>query len=112
MNGKARLKPDTTDVTTDASRTHGSGIGSSAARLGGVEQTLGSKPFVDDMFVPGMLHGAMVLSEHPRAKVLAIRTSAAAARPGVVRVFTAADVPGERGTGLNVPDLPLFVAVG
>jgi xanthine dehydrogenase molybdenum-binding subunit len=88
------------------------GIGSSAARLGGLEQTLGEKPFVDDMFVPGMLHGAVVLSKHPRAKVLAIHTSAAAAMPGVVRVFTAADVPGGRGTGLNVPDLPIFVAVG
>ena len=32
--------------------------------------------------------------------------------PGVERVFTARDVPGERGQGLNDPDLPLFVAVG
>src|SRR6266852_4560183 len=131
-----RLQPDTTDATPDAtpdattdatpdditdapvvsgfSRTNGNGngIGTCAPRLGGMEQTLGSKPFVDDMHVPGMLHGALVLSEHPRARVLAIHTSAAAAMPGVVRVFTAADVPGERGTGLNVPDLPLFVAVG
>jgi selenium-dependent xanthine dehydrogenase len=91
---------------------NGDGIGTCAPRLGGLEQSLGEKPFVDDMFVPGMLHGALVLSAHPRAKVLAIRTAVAAARPGVVRVFTAADVPGERGTGLNVPDLPLFVAVG
>ena len=109
-------KPDTTDaaVVSGFSRTngHGDGIGRSVARHEGVQQTLGSKPFVDDMRVPGMLHGAMVLSDHPRAKVLAIRASAAAAMPGVVRVFTAADVPGGRGTGLNVPDLPVFVAVG
>jgi CO/xanthine dehydrogenase Mo-binding subunit/aerobic-type carbon monoxide dehydrogenase small subunit (CoxS/CutS family) len=91
---------------------NGNGIGSCTPRLGGLEQSLGEKPFVDDMFVPGMLHGAVVLSKHPRARVLAIRTSAAAAMPGVVRVFTAADVPGGRGTGLNVPDLPVFVAVG
>ena len=90
----------------------GSGIGHSMARLGGVEQALGDKPFVDDMRAPGMLHGAMVLSEHPRAKVLGIHTDAAMAAPGVVRVLTAADVPGERGVGLNVPDLPIFVAVG
>jgi xanthine dehydrogenase molybdenum-binding subunit len=91
---------------------NGDGIGRSVSRLGGLEQTLGEKPFVDDMRVPGMLHGALVLNEHPRAKVLGIRTSAALAMPGVVRVFTAADVPGERGTGLNFPDLPVFVAVG
>ena len=32
--------------------------------------------------------------------------------PGVVRVFTAADVPGFSGTGLNDPDQPVFVAEG
>src|ERR1700704_2596698 len=88
------------------------GIGRSAPRHGGLEQALGERPFVADMRAPGMLHGALVLSEHPRAKVVAIRTSAAMALPGVVRVFTAADVPGQRGTGLNIPDLPVFVAVG
>ena len=45
-----------------------SGIGHSVARQGGLEQTLGDKPFVDDMRVPGMLHGAMVLTAHPRAR--------------------------------------------
>ena len=90
----------------------GSGVGYSVARQGGLEQTLGDKPFVDDMRVPGMLHGAMVLTEHPRARVLKIHTDAAKAMPGVVRVFTAADVPGSRATGLNSPDLPVFVAEG
>ena len=64
------------------------------------------------MRVPGMLHGAMVLTEHPRAKILKIHAEEAAAMPGVVRVFTAADVPGNRGTGLNDPDQPVFVAEG
>src|SRR5260370_20307871 len=86
------------------------GIGSSASRLGGKGQALGDKPFVDDMRVPGMLHGGMVLTPYPRAKVLRIDSSAALAMPGVVRVFTAADVPGQRGTGMVVPDLPIFVA--
>lgn len=91
---------------------NGFGVGDSPSRYRGLEQALGERPFVGDMKVPGMLHGAMVLSEHPRAKVNAIDASAALAMPGVVRVFTAADVPGERGTGLNYPDLPIFVAVG
>jgi xanthine dehydrogenase molybdenum-binding subunit len=94
-----------------ASRTK-DGIGSSVARQGGAEQTLGDRPFIDDLRVPGMLHGAMVLSEHPRARVVRIQTAASAAMPGVERILTAADVPGRRGTGLNVPDLPLFVAEG
>src|SRR5687767_3560797 len=73
------------------------GIGNSVARQGGMAQTLGDKPFVDDMRVPGMLHGAMVLTEHPRAKILKIDTSEAAAMPGVVRILKAEDVPGFRG---------------
>jgi len=88
------------------------GIGTSPSRYLGIEQALGEKPFIDDMRVPGMLHAAPVLSPHPRAKVLAIDTTAAQAMPGVERIFTATDVPGHRGTGLAIPDLPIFVAVG
>ena len=88
------------------------GVGRSMLRQGGLEQTLGQKPFVDDLRVPGMLHGALVLTAHPRATVLTIDTVAAAAMPGVVRIFTAADVPGFRGTGLADQDLPVFVAEG
>jgi xanthine dehydrogenase molybdenum-binding subunit len=91
---------------------NGHGIGRSIPRQGGATQTLGDAPFVDDLRVPGMLHGAMVLTAHPRARVVKIHTAAAAAMPGVVRVFTAADVPGSRGTGLNDPDQPVFVAEG
>ena len=88
------------------------GIGVSTIRYGGIEQAMGERPFVDDMYVPGMLNGAPVLSEHPRAKILSIDTAEAEKMPGVVRVFTAKDVPGHRGTGLAVPDLPVFVAIG
>jgi selenium-dependent xanthine dehydrogenase len=88
------------------------GIGAPVARLGGIDQVMGRKAFVDDMRVPEMLHGALVLTPYPRAKVLAIDSSEALAMPGVVRVLTATDVPGRRGTGMAVPDLPIFVAVG
>jgi hypothetical protein len=52
------------------------------------------------------------LAAHPRARVLAIHTGPALAMPGVMRVFTAADVPGDRFVGLIVKDWPVFVAVG
>ena len=47
----------------------GRGVGHSVARQGGQRQTLGQKPFVDDMRVPEMVHGAMVLTEIGRAHV-------------------------------------------
>src|SRR5207247_8225325 len=76
--------------------TKGHGIGESHARVGGIAQALSERPYVDDMRMPGMLHGAMVLSEHPRAKVLAIHTEAAATSPGVERIFTARHEPRRR----------------
>jgi selenium-dependent xanthine dehydrogenase len=91
---------------------HHYGIGQSPSRYRGLEQAAGSKPFIDDMRLPGMLYGAPVLSAHPRAKILGIDSSAAMAMPGVARVFTAADVPGKRGTGIMIQDLPVFVAIG
>ena len=66
-----------------------SGIGSQAARYQAIELTLGDKDYVDDMFVPGMLHGAVRLADHARAEILRIDTSRATAEPGVAAVITA-----------------------
>jgi len=88
----------------------GHGVGEDAARYRGVELAQGEKPFVADLCVDGMLHGAPVLSAHPRARILRIDTAAALAMPGVVRVFMAEDVPGSRHVGLIVNDWPVFVA--
>ncbi len=88
----------------------GHGVGEHVARYRGLELALGEKPFVADLRVDGMLHGAPVLSAHPRAKILRIDTAAALAMPGVVRVLMAEDVPGSRHVGLIVSDWPVFVA--
>ena len=88
------------------------GVGSRAQRYQGFESVLGLKPYVDDVGLPGMLHGATRLSDYPRAKVLKIDTSKAEALKGVVCVVTAADVPGERTQGLIEKDWPVFIAEG
>ena len=49
------------------------GVGARADRYDGRDLVLGEFPFVRDMAVPGMLHGAVVLSAHPRAIVQADR---------------------------------------
>ncbi|MCA9654134.1 MAG: selenium-dependent xanthine dehydrogenase [Myxococcales bacterium] len=87
-------------------------VGQDLARYQGETMSLGDRPYVDDMVREGMLHGALVLSPHARAKVLRIDTSRAEALPGVQRVATAADVPGDRWYGLIIKDWPGFVAVG
>ena len=79
---------------------------------GALDKALGRSPFVDDLRLPGLLHGALRFAEHPRARLLALATACAAAMPGVMRILVAADVPGERCTGLINRDWPLLVAVG
>jgi selenium-dependent xanthine dehydrogenase len=92
---------------------HGGGrVGEPYRRYRSAELTLGDRPYVDDFVLPGMLHGAILQSAHPRARVRSIDTSAAEALPGVVRVATAADVPGDRWYGLIHSDWPGFVAIG
>jgi len=87
-------------------------IGSSLPRQDAERFVLGEQPYVDDMKIEGMLYGAFLFSAHPRARVGRIDTSDAASQPGVARVVTAADVPGERYQGLIYKDWPLFVSEG
>jgi len=88
------------------------GVGKPLARYGALGQALGDRPYVADMRREGLLHGALVLSAHARARVLRIDTSKAVALAGVRAVVTAADVPGERWYGLLYADWPGFVAEG
>ncbi|MDQ1455282.1 MAG: hypothetical protein QOH28_902 [Actinomycetota bacterium] len=88
------------------------GIGSSGSRYQGLDLALGDKPYVDDLRPPGLLHGAVRLADHARADVLRIDTTAAESVPGVVRVLTAADVPGELRVGLIHKDWPVFIPEG
>ncbi len=87
-------------------------IGTSLPRQDAAQFVLGERPYVDDMRVDGMLYGAFLFSAHPRARVLRIDAGGALSQPGVSRVVTAADVPGERYQGLIERDWPLFVAEG
>ncbi|RLE34058.1 MAG: selenium-dependent xanthine dehydrogenase [Acidobacteria bacterium] len=88
------------------------GVGHPSPRLKGTDQVLGKKDFVADLSLPGMLHGALVLSEYPRAVIRSIDCAPAENAPGVVRVITAADIPGERIVGLIEKDWPVLVADG
>ena len=48
----------------------------------------GQGNYVDDVRLPGMLHGAILRSPHAHAKILSVDTSRAEALPGVVAVIT------------------------
>jgi carbon-monoxide dehydrogenase large subunit len=52
----------------------------------------GIATYVDDLKIPGMLHAEFVRSPHANAKIKSIKTDTAKKLPGVVGVFTGADV--------------------
>jgi xanthine dehydrogenase molybdenum-binding subunit len=91
---------------------NGGRVGDRLGRYRGEMLTLGDREYVADIKREGMLHGAVRLSDHARAKVVSIDVSRAKAMDGVVAVATAADVPGERWYGLIHKDWPGFVAEG
>ena len=87
-------------------------IGGSGAKYEAPALAMGDRGYIDDMRVPGMLHAALHLTDHARADVVTIDTTAALAAPGVVAVFTAADIPGETYVGIIHKDWPVMIPVG
>jgi carbon-monoxide dehydrogenase large subunit len=68
-------------------------FGARVARLEDPRLLTGRGSFTDDFHLPGMLESAFVRSPHSHANINGIDTAAALAHPGVVAVFTAADLP-------------------
>jgi aerobic carbon-monoxide dehydrogenase large subunit len=68
----------------------------------------GQALFVDDVELPGMLHAAFLRSNVAHARIRSIDVAAARARPGVVAVYTAADLGSYWAPGpLLVPPPPI-----
>ena len=88
------------------------GIGSRGIKYEAAELALGDRGYVDDLRPPGLLHAALRLTDHARADVRRIDVEAARGAPGVVAVFTAADVPGELRVGLIHKDWPVLIPEG
>lgn len=87
-------------------------VGSRYPKYKAQQLVLGQHAYVDDIKMEGMAFGALKFSDHPRARVIAIDCGAAAALDGVIRIFTAGDVPGGRFIGLIKQDWPLMIAEG
>ncbi|MCB2218934.1 MAG: selenium-dependent xanthine dehydrogenase [Bacteroidetes bacterium] len=93
------------------SKKTGAKIGDPLPKYESIETALGKRPFVNDLHFDGMLYGVLKFSEHPRATILKIDLSEAENQEGVIKIFTARDIPGERYSGLIFKDWPLMVDV-
>ena len=72
--------------------TPGRYVGESVPRPNARRLVEGRAQFVDDVMLPRMVHAAFLRSPHAHAKILAIRTEAARAMPGVLLVATGRDL--------------------
>jgi CO/xanthine dehydrogenase Mo-binding subunit len=90
-------------------------IGRSVRRVDGGEKVAGLTRFAGDIQLPGLAHVRLVLSPHAHARIVRVDGKAAAAMPGVLGVFTAADLglaktdPAARTTCPLAADRVLFV---
>jgi len=87
-------------------------IGVSHPKYEAYQTALGERDFVDDLSVEGMLFTALKFSEHPSARIIKIDIKNAKNLPGVHRVFTAKDIPGEQKVGLIFKDWPIMIGEG
>jgi xanthine dehydrogenase molybdenum-binding subunit len=88
------------------------GIGTRHPKYTAREAVLGQRVFVADMKEPGMAYAALRFSDHPRARVLKVDTTEAERVPGVLRVLTARNIPGQRVNGMIYRDWPVMVLEG
>jgi CO/xanthine dehydrogenase Mo-binding subunit len=68
-------------------------VGTRLPRLEIAGKVTGRAVYTDDMTLPHMLHGAVLGSPHPHARIRSCDVSAARALPGVAAVITGADLP-------------------
>ncbi|MBI4945679.1 MAG: xanthine dehydrogenase family protein molybdopterin-binding subunit [Bacteroidetes bacterium] len=67
-------------------------IGKSTPKLDGKERVSGKSVYGHDIELPGMLHGMILRSKYPYAKIKSVDTSAALALKGVECIITAEDI--------------------
>ena len=77
------------------------GIGASVRRKEDVRFLTGAGNYIDDINQPGQAYAVLLRSPHARAKILGIDASGALETPGVVAVFTGADLAAD-----GIGDLP------
>lgn len=95
-------------------------IGAAIRRLEDPALVTGAGKYTDDLTLPGLAHAAFVRSPHAHARIRHLDTTRAQAAPGVLAVFTAADVkaaglPGAVPTawlhpGIKTPAHPILAS--
>lgn len=87
-------------------------LGENLPRTDAVKKILGTAIYAEDLEFDGMIYGSAVRTAHPRALVKGIDTSEAEKVPGVVGIYRAKDLPGNKKIGHLVKDWDVLIAEG
>ncbi|WP_294553609.1 selenium-dependent xanthine dehydrogenase [uncultured Pseudoflavonifractor sp.] len=87
-------------------------VGENLPRVDAPAKAIGTAEYADDIRMEGMLLGGAVRSDYPRAIIKGIDISEALEVPGVVKIVTAADLPGELKVGHLKRDQWVLVPIG
>ena len=87
-------------------------VGKEYRRTDAVDKVTGRAKYAEDMVMPGMLHGKILRSPHHHARLVALDKTQAEKLPGVIRIITADDIPGENGLGDYSRDEPILTPLG
>ncbi len=80
-------------------------VGGDCPRLDAFDKVTGAAVFVQDMILPGMLHGFMKTSPHAHARIKSVNMSRASSLPGVRAVIAGDEL--DRTLGLYLADRPI-----
>ena len=83
-------------------------VGKSIKRIDAIDKVTGKAKFMEDIILPNMLYVKLVLSSEPHARIINMNIDEVMKIPGVVKVVTANDIPGENQVGYALPDQPLL----
>ncbi|MDD2495028.1 MAG: selenium-dependent xanthine dehydrogenase [Tissierellia bacterium] len=87
-------------------------VGEDVPRIDSKAKALGIAKYVDDMVFEGMVYGKAIRPPYARCKVLSINKEKALKLDGVIGVYTAEDIPGDRYIGHLKQDWPVMIKVG
>ena len=83
-------------------------VGTSVPRVDALSKVTGNALYPGDLSMPGMVHAKILFARRPHARFMAIDTRDALSVPGVIAIFTGADVPVNE-YGLSLFDAPVMV---
>lgn len=87
-------------------------VGKEYRKIDALDKVLGRAKYVEDIVMPGICHAKILRSPHYHARIRGLNSQKAEKLPGVIRIITAADIPGKNGLGDYSRDEPILTPIG